>query len=390
MASSIKICEILFHISEKTKKNEKFITGIGVNTGLAGLSIYHYLNYQLFNDSKSRSLGEYYLNKTFEKLNSDYVSRNIYRELNELGTWIELANKYKYFETDTNDILNPFDNLLDNEMRININLGNFDPITGFLGFGHYFLIRLNSKIELKAILNELLISIHKLEKNNDKGTYWISRLKQEPLIYLGFSHGCASILNFLTELSRRNILPVSIDLIKNAAYFLIKNELKDDPLIYPVILGKKNNKKIYPNSWCYGDLGVIYALLKASILLKDLELYDHVLGHLREISSRPKGYPYLDAGSGILYGTSGRAMLYHEMYEITKEIFLLNAYENQIEQIISSFNSKDEFLGYKAYWNQEMPHTNWAMSDGLIGIASTLMIYLNKDYKNIIYPFFHL
>jgi hypothetical protein len=318
------------------------------------------------------------------------VSRTIYREIGELGSWIEIGNRLKYFDFETEELLKPFDDIIIKQLRSEIVLGNFDPVTGSIGFGYYLANRMRSNGSLGVLLGEIVASLNLLAYHTNEGAFYKSKLKGDDSIYLGISHGIAGVLNFLIQIAEHKIVDIDHALIRKCVNYIKSNKLQHDPLLFPIIVDHENEKEVYPNSWCYGDPGVAYGLLRSAHYLADDDLLKYVTELIEVISKRKYGHPYFEAGPGLLYGTSGLAMLYYQMYEMTGQVFLLEAYEYQIGRLISQFDQNDPYLGYKAYWNQELPVTNLGLSDGLVGVALTLMSYSNKEYQKVYRPFFHL
>lgn len=382
-----KIKEILLQIHKKISEKASLFEGIGVSSGTAGLSLYYYLHAKFHSDDNSAALGALYLNRSFEILDKGYLSANLYRELGELGSWLEIGSRFGFFEVHTNAALKPVDRLLVKQMRVEIKKENLNSI---IGYGHYFINRSYSTKTAYKHLDELLLAIVNSAQHNNKGTFWFSAIKGEKEIYLGMSHGSAGILNLLIQASERSTKPIDRGIIEQGISYIKNNELTDKPVVYPIIVDELYQRQIYPNNWCYGDPSVAYVFLKSAIYLGDEMQTTYILNHLHHISARPYGQPYSETGLGLLYGTAGLAMLYFKMHELTHQEFLLNAYEDHIARLVAAFDKRDEHLGYKAYWNQGFATTNWAFSDGLIGIAVSLMGYVDKELQKVYAPFFNL
>ena len=273
-------------------------------------------------------------------------------------------------------------------MKDDLAEGNFDPATGALAYGFYFLERLSSRPAVSNIIKELAEALENLSWKSERGRYWKSKLKQDDSVYLGISHGTAAILVFLSKAIRAGVPINCFELVREASEYVVSHSRDNHATFFPVIVGESNDYHMHANNWCYGDPGTLYGLLQAALLLKDDRLRDFVLDKYKTVVKRENSETYLVAGYGLLYGNAGLAAMYRKCYEQTDAAFFAQAYNDQIRLLLDNYNPCDAVLGYKGYWNQEVEVTNYCMAEGLIGIALTLMG--DKDRKMTCYfdPFF--
>ena len=308
----------------------------------------------------------------------------------ELGWLLEICEAMHKYEGDTNEVLNDIDEILLPQMQDELEQKNFDPATGALCYGFYFLSRLSSNPALKDTLRQLAQWLMDNSWKDEKGVYWKSKLQEDDPVYLGISHGSAAIIVFLIRCVQAGIEIDCRELVRQAAGYIRANELQQAPCFFPVIVGEGVQHKIFANNWCYGDPGTLYGLLEAALFLEDNELKEYVSGKFSAVVARRNDTTYLIAGYGLLYGHAGLAMLYNKCHELTGEAFLREAYEEQISLIVDNFNRCDKYLGFAGYWNQEFPVTNYKFCEGLIGIALVLMAYEDNAYSGYFRPLFYL
>jgi lantibiotic modifying enzyme len=229
-----------------------------------------------------------------------------------------------------------------------------------------------------------------LSSKNAKGTFWKSKLKGDDSVYLGISHGTAALIMFFQKAVMSGIDFNWRDLIASASGYVVNNEWKGQPTFYPVIVGEQDGYSIFANNWCYGDPGTLYGLLQASLWLNDDELKKYTLEKFSHVVKRHNDNVYLVAGYGLLYGNAGLAMLYRKCHKLTKESFFNDAYHEHLDLLLANYNSCADFLGYRGYWNQDMEVTNYSFSEGMIGIALTLMADRDASFADYYHPFFYM
>lgn len=357
---------------------------------MAGYSLYNHAYGQLFNSEKHITRGARSLERAFDALNGNYVNQRLYNETAELGLSIEIAKDCNFFHEDTNEILSDFDELLSGIMIEDLETGNFDPAIGALSFGYYFLKRAQSDPKAIRHITTMCEHLQRLSRKSKRGLYWNSKLMDDDSIYLGISHGLASIIVFHYEATKAGVRTDFSNLIRGASDYILSCELQNQPVIFPVVDGKDNGKNLFANNWCYGDPGTLYGLLLASQFLNDKSLYVYTIEKFKDVVRRQNGSTFLIAGYGLLYGYSGLAMLYKKCHDLTNESFFKEASDQYLSVIIKAFEPEDEFLGYKGYWNQEIAVTNYSFAEGLTGISLFLMSQIDPLYEKTYRPLYYL
>lgn len=367
---------LLFSVEQLVEEKQDRMDTLGLKFGRLGLSLFYFGLYDYFKIDRYKTNAIFFLEDCFDKLNSGYVSHELYREIADLGTFVEYAVNANWIDSSTKESLIDIDTLLYDELHTEINKGNFDPINGALFYGYYFLSRSeNCTLKTDAIIS-IVEFIDSISHRSDKGRYWKSKLKGDDSIYLGISHGISNIIIFLVYALRGKVLNYNSriqSILEESCSFISNSKLLNHPLLFPIIIGKENETGIHSKNYCYGDHSTLYGLLEGYRYLNNKTAGHRCIAMFEEIERRGYNEPYLNAGYGLLYGRAGISMIYRRLYEITHHPFFEIAHKKQIECILNVYSPVCSDLGYKGYWNQHLEHTNYCFNEGIIGIAMELM-----------------
>jgi lantibiotic modifying enzyme len=382
--------EIILRIESELKKNTDVFSEISVRHGISGIALFYLGLYLYSNQESYAQVARDMLFQSVAKLNSNYRSPIIFKEIAELGIAIEIFRKKNLLDGDCEHILVDFDNILSNEMRKQLASANFDPITGVLAQGQYFLER-SGGLHLE-IFDELREGLQRMSEEDENGLYWRSKLKPENPIYLGISHGIAAIIVFLIELEGRKPSKSSRDIVERAAKFILARQYKEQlPMLFPVIVNETyESDRLFSNNWCYGDPGTILALFKAARFLYQHQYADQLLTYLNMACTRELVKPYFPTGHSLLYGTSGLASILKKAAELSGNDGVEQSYNHSILKLSYSYNSQASDLGFSPYWNQDMRITKYSFAEGMAGIGLILMASEVPGIDDLYRPFFSL
>ncbi|AWK06345.1 hypothetical protein HYN56_19785 [Flavobacterium crocinum] len=256
------------------------------------------------------------------------------------GTGYVLAYIKKCGIIDTEELLDDIESLLLQSLRLNINDLNFDLLYGSIGKVQYLLDsgRFNVFAEL---INSLIEKLYNCREEIDGRIFWYELESRN--INLGLAHGLPGIFVFLTRLKALEFKNEYIDILLNGifnSFLFFENTI---PSISSFGAGFPLSKELTCHSrlaWCYGDLGIAYAILyygKISGNKLVLEKYYNMLSLILQRSISESGlvhfsdYSFFD--TGFCHGLSG---IYYILYK-------LNEMEN------------NESLQYKIeYWQTEL------------------------------------
>jgi lantibiotic modifying enzyme len=302
-------------------------------------------------------------------------SLTYYRELAEFGTLLLYLREQDYLDDSFEPLLEQLDLRAGHGLQVLAEQKQFDPFVGYLPLAHYFLQRQaaapNGAAALRLAADTLL---RDYVAQGDAG-FWYSGLFGKQQVYLGWSHGLAAILLFLTQLLatgfdyRRDELRL---VLAGAARFLTRPHLYTGRNQYPDIIGQPNSSDTL--NLCYGDLGIGFALLQAAHTLADEELREHALRTLTLAAARqdPALCNVFDAS--LIYGASGNALFFKYLQQLcpTETVFG-EAAGYWYEQAQQLSQHPGQVAGYRGHYNQHNASAHYSLFEGLAGYGLVLL-----------------
>jgi lantibiotic modifying enzyme len=206
--------------------------------------------------------------------------------------------------------------------------GEFDLISGLVGFGVYALDRLPNPTA-ERILVEITARLHELAQRNDGRITWFLPPEQMHLearllhpqgwYNLGVAHGVPGIISLLGAICRAGVEPGrTCDLIEGAVRWLTAQRLPEEsvgcfPNWVEPGLSPRDETRL---AWCYGDAGVAAALMVAgkgtgNATVRELA---HDIG-IRAALRSPETSKVVDAG--LCHGSAGLAHLFARLHRAT-------------------------------------------------------------------------
>lgn len=252
-----------------------------------------------------------------------------------------------------------------------------DFISGFTGKFEALKI-LNKTEELQIIKNQI---------NNLCRDFYFSNfsilIEKNKFIDLGFAHG---LPNFILFIAANNINNQIID-----KYFDLILKTYNAKSIFnsniPIrILNPTQNDVEFSNrfGWCYGDLGIIYSmvrLLKLNNYKKALSIFDFLKRNVNNINLESSGVNYFNSINcfdiGFCHGLSG---IYHLLKEVnlimkSQVVENLSYWENLLVDNIGKMINVVELSGSASYQNQDI----LGLLNGLSGAGLVLLTKSSKD-----------
>lgn len=376
-----QVDEIALKLSVLKDKAQTF----GLNYGKSGIALFYCYYASFKNNKEYLTVADDILGECFERISpKNYTGHNYFRELAEFGIFLIFAQKKQWIESNPESFLASIDAHLYDYMQKKISKGNLDVYDGALASGEYFLNRQYWLETPSKALNELVKSINELKLIDEHGGYyWKSPIFNDDRVYSGLSHGGAMIINFLSKMVERNIAPILCkDLLRGAAQYLMQYKGEDDTkALFPNIIGEERGA--IQLCFCYGDLGTLYALLRASKVLANQELHHEILSYIVRLGKLEGNNVGKISDAEITYGAAGTAILFDKIARLENNV-IFEAYANIWYQKIPEFATfQNETLGYQAVFNQRKAATNISFAEGIAGIGIALMCYLNKKMPPI-------
>ena len=278
----------------------------------------------------------------------------------------------------------------------------FDVITGVSGTGNYLLQFAAEKeihTSLVAII-EYLIEISKyicLEGVQIPG--WYIDVKNEPsyneyatygegYINYSLSHGVGGILAFLTNAYKKGVVigeqRLAIERIVNE--YMRLNAWSDGKW-WSGIISKKNyierkfSDRIERQSWCNGNVSVLFVLYKTAKILEDNKLEKDCYNNLKEISQQE--IQKLGIYSPIIcHGLAGIITVFRVLYEETREACFYNIMQELMKKLLHKYN-RTYLYGFR---DEKFPQNGIverkddnSFLDGSAGIIMEIAAWIKRD-----------
>lgn len=272
------------------------------------------------------------------------------------------------------DYLLNLDQILFGLMKSKINIKDFDSGTGAMAAGYYYLARLKSGAAVQEQLSFLIHSIDEAAFQDDAGDYYWKCPSLYDRIYLGISHGSSLIISFLSSVCEAGLeMQLCENIIRKATAFLIKQYRESEYKgLFPNMIGDAVEPMQF--ALCYGDLGIGYALLRASQVLKDSDIADFANKILDDCLLRTKE-DNLTLDAGIFYGASGLAITFDKLGKISGDIRYTQRADYWNQQILTYAVHSNDCAGFKSRLLEDNMLWQISFGWGLLGIGTTLMYF---------------
>lgn len=246
-------------------KKFKDIENVGVIAGISGIALFQFYYARLLKDEKHADIGAEIISYCIDKINQGYSYPTYCNGIAGLGWVIQHLEANNFIELDCDELLTPFDDYLVNQMKFDLEKGNYDFLHGAMGYAYYFFKRFkNTKnIHLKNCYQQYIITFIKgldiFPFNEESTIKWKSYIDTEELNNghnLGVAHGISGIINFLSRLYQFDeFQKATSSLLNNSVMFLLGKEKKTPGgvSLYPNWVDFNSTPKYDSRvAWCYG------------------------------------------------------------------------------------------------------------------------------------------
>lgn len=247
--------------------------------------------------------------------------------------------------------------------------GEYDLISGLVGFGVYALERL-SRPSARKILARILDHLEALALPRATGHAWPTppeqlppwQLKLAPQGYLnlGLAHGVPAVLLLLAAMGKASRQYPEINstraekLLEGGMAWLYSQFQSPEKGSYLAGWCPMEQEKVETLSggsrvaWCYGDLGAAMAILNAARLTRRPEWEAKALDMARMAAARP-----LETSGvrdvGLCHGSAGNMILFQRFFHLTGEECFRQAAQMYLEHLIHTRDKDGPFAGYTSY-----------------------------------------
>lgn len=387
----LKLKEINSLLREKYLQEKN----VGVLEGLSGIALFQFYYAKYSNNDTIADWGQDTLLKIIKTINQGYNIPTLSSGLAGAGWVIDHLNTQGFIETDSDELLNPLDEYLLSVMKENIDRGNYDFLHGAMGYAFHFIERYkatqNKKLKQNYITNIkcFIDGLLKTAEQDINGLKWLSKINsagnRKDAYNLSLSHGMSSIISFISELVKYDVFKGEcINLLQKSVNYVISHELSKD----------RKSTSLFPNwilendisdqnsrlAWCYGDLGIGLACLKASKVLKNEDLKRKALFILEQTTFRKAKKDTLVIDAAICHGAFGNAQIYNFLYIETKNELYNDSARYWIQYGMKMSIHDDGYAGYKQWGgNSEEWSPKTSLLEGIAGIGLSIIDYLSEE-----------
>lgn len=276
-----------------------------------------------------------------------------------------------------------FDKVIHNWYIKCLNQAHIDPLHGALGALYYFITRLdyNPKL-LHDVINRWINYLeNNIEKTINGYTVGFRTFGGTPPYNLSLSHGLSGLITITVN---------ALEVQKHIPSHKIHNVLqKLGSYLINIICNNNNCISLYSSfgeykatthpsrmAWCYGDLGIAYALFRLGKYLNILEYIETSKRIILHSAKRTSSFQTMMWDKCICHGSTG-------VYQFFK-FFNKNIFNGELDKIVNfwyqySFNkaltdSSKISLLFRSYDNNEEKfHLKNNILDGISGIGLSLL-----------------
>jgi hypothetical protein len=289
---------------------------------------------------------------------------------------------------DVSEVLNQIDDSSYEFAMGSFKENNHDFLYGAVGEMIYLLNRTKHNVNVKNYLTKITDKLIQCSKTCKEGVYWNesdfigTQQKPEEVINLGISHGQASKIVIFSKLVEQGIhVEKYSEVLKEVIRFTLNCKHKyTEETFFPSVIenGIGSNSSFW---WSYGDLGIAIALWQAGNTLKDDTIKkeaESVFLYYSDTKTEETGV----YEASLCRGTSGIALMYHNMYVSTRNEDFKKASEYWYNETLKLAKHNDGIGGYKflnhyAKNNEDFYQCDPNLLMGSAGVGLALLSYLS-------------
>lgn len=264
----------------------------------------------------------------------------------------------------------------------------YDLIAGLVGMGFYALSRYPHG-RSSEILEQVVRHLLQMKEEDEHGFRWFTdpasvppvQQEQHPDGYfnLGVAHGIPAVLVVLAGAAGRGLrVQENREAVLRGWDWILAHQLEEDgrPRIPTVV---DTHGKRWPSrlAWCYGDAGVVCAMLEAGRHLEESAIQEQAL----ELAGLTCGIAREDTGvmdGPLCHGAAGLAHIYGRLYQHTAAPEWADASRYWFEQTLEFFDPEHKYGGFPMKsgddWQEGPGFLEGSVGVGLALLAATTPI----------------
>ena len=356
--------------------------------GNSGIYLLLFLSSKQYNQDISE-IQNHFIEELSQTLNNP--SNNFSDGMSGVGWMLQLLADEEIMDyEDVADVLEQIDEASYQFALESFKENNHDFLYGAVGEMVYLLNRTKHNPNVKNYLTQIADKLIVCSKTCKEGVYWNesdfileAHQKSEEVINLGLSHGQASKIVIFSKLIEQGInVRTNIKFLKDIIKFILSTQYKfNDETIFPSVIenDKGSNSSFW---WSYGDLGIAIALWQAGNILKDEKIKkeaETIFLHYAFTKIEETGI----YEASLCRGTSGVALMYHNMYIDTRIELFKEASDYWFNETLKLAKYEEGIGGYKFLNNYAENKEEWFYQTnpnllmGSIGVGLSLLSRLS-------------
>jgi lantibiotic modifying enzyme len=207
--------------------------------------------------------------------------------------------------------------------------GDYDLITGLVGFGVYALERLR-RPTAAGVVSRILDHLESSGERDDSGLRWFTPPRllwegalltaPEGLYNLGVAHGVPGVIGFLAALCEAGVeTERARKMLAECVPWLLAQQVGwEDSAVFPSVTGPGLKSTPSRLAWCYGDAGIAATLLRAARAAGEPAWEAEAL-RIALIGARR---PMEECGvvdAGLCHGSAGLVHIFNRLWQATGE-----------------------------------------------------------------------
>ncbi|WP_161964010.1 lanthionine synthetase C family protein [Chitinophaga flava] len=279
-------------------------------------------------------------------------------------------------------------------LSIQLEVGNYDLLYGFIGSAIYLLEEDNPGNH--QYYEQILQWFSNNKKITGNGEVWWEDWQPgiQHKANLGLAHGIPGIVNFLIYLDKHYPTDTTKDLIRNAIAWVLSKETQRGLTSFPAMASGEGPETDMAESrlaWCYGDLGIVSMLYNAAVGLNEPAYVCKAGLVMRKVAVRrlhnskvmwDKTLDYHDPC--FCHGTSGILYQFNRILQYNNDPEILTAADYWLKATIANTNKMlDHFseleMSKEIVADETIILNHFGVLTGLAGIGLTLINCIRPD-----------
>lgn len=386
-----KITSRIHFIADDIKKETGTVQRVDAYGGKAGIALaYAWLGRQFPEKDYSDHAFEL-LNELIDLLAEIEWSPEMGCELASAGFAIQFLQNRGIIDSEDDLGLEAVDEFLLSAIPVYAEQRNWDPILGLVPMGNYLLERYKKTGDANP-LNSIADQLIGLSAMYEGHHVWITpghRYQPKDCLNFGMAHGMPGLIAFLSKLYAAGIKKNELEpLVDSCIRFLLSRENKDDAggqfpsYIFP---GEEAEQSLGSRlGWCYGDLGMSFALLHWADAANRPEWEKKGIDIAIKTTSRNLETAACTDGP-LCHGASGLVHQYNRLYQYTKEPALKEAAVTWMDITYEHFYKPGQgaggypFMFYDETDKTIKPKSSISLLEGSSGVALAFAALLSEE-----------